>query len=100
MAPPAHTATAPTSTLCKLLTWRAEGAWRAAERAGGAPALLHQADWLAWLLHSRAGVSDWNNALKLGFDPGEEAYPDWLTDQVRGGAVFGLAEGGGEYQIG
>lgn len=27
-------------------------------------------------------VSDWNNALKLGFDPETEAYPDWLAHQV------------------
>lgn len=27
-------------------------------------------------------VSDWNNALKLGFDPATEAYPDWLSSQV------------------
>lgn len=46
---------------------------------------MHHADWLASLLHGRGGVSDWNNALKLGFDPGEEAYPEWLVSQVRGG---------------
>lgn len=115
MAPPAHTATAPTSTLCKLLTWwnevdtdPAATHWRrhAAERglsspgpstsassvgsrgsapsSGPAPLLLHQADWLAALLHEDVGrgTSDWNNALKLGFDPGSEAYPDWLARQV------------------
>jgi len=27
-------------------------------------------------------VTDWNNALKLGYDPGSEAYPEWLTSQV------------------
>ncbi|PNW86846.1 hypothetical protein CHLRE_02g098150v5 [Chlamydomonas reinhardtii] len=114
MAPPAHTATAPTSTLCKLLTWwnevdtdPAATHWRrhAAERglsspgpstsassvgsrgstpsSGPAPLLLHQADWLAALLHEDVGrgTSDWNNALKLGFDPGSEAYPDWLARQ-------------------
>lgn len=27
-------------------------------------------------------MSDWNNALKLGFDPETEAYPDWLAHQV------------------
>jgi hypothetical protein len=27
-------------------------------------------------------VSDWNNALKLGFDPETQAYPDWLSNQV------------------
>ena len=81
IAPPAHTAAAPTSTLCKLLTWHLAGTWQAAAAAGAAPALLHQADWLAALLHGRRGVSDWNNALKLGFDPAAEAYPDWLVSQ-------------------
>lgn len=42
-----------------------------------------QADWLAALLHGRYGVTDWNNALKLGYDPETESYPDWLTSQVR-----------------
>jgi hypothetical protein len=46
--------------------------------------LLHQADWLASLLHERREVSDWNNALKLGFDPEVEAYPQWLHGKVRG----------------
>ena len=44
--------------------------------------LLHQADWLAALLHGRWDATDWNNALKLGFDPATERYPDWLTSQV------------------
>lgn len=44
--------------------------------------LLHQADWLAALLHGRWDVTDWNNALKLGFDPAEEAYPGWMMAQV------------------
>jgi len=53
-----------------------------AERAGGRPRLLHQADWLAALLHGRWAASDWNNCLKLGFDPAAEAFPAWLTSQV------------------
>ena len=56
--------------------------------------LLHHADWIAFLLHGEMGVTDHNNALKLGFDPGldpgptegvcaygapcDGAYPDWL----------------------
>ena len=44
---------------------------------------MHHADWLASMLHGRGDVSDWNNTLKLGFDPGEEAYPAWLQAQVR-----------------
>jgi sugar (pentulose or hexulose) kinase len=81
MAPRDHTATASTSALCKLITWHQEGAWQAAAAQGRSPVLLHQADWLASLLHGQRDVSDWNNALKLGFDPGAEAYPPWLTAQ-------------------
>ena len=51
--------------------------------AGRSPQLLHQADWLAWLLHGRGSCSDWSNCLKLGFDPGLERYPDWLAQQVQ-----------------
>ena len=43
---------------------------------------MHHADWLAGMLHGRGGLTDWNNALKLGFDPGHEAYPEWLMSQV------------------
>jgi hypothetical protein len=51
MAPPSHTATASTSTLCKLLTWHLAGTWQQAAAAGAQPYLMHQADWLAYLLH-------------------------------------------------
>ncbi|GIL57680.1 hypothetical protein Vafri_12808 [Volvox africanus] len=106
IAPPAHTATAATSTLCKLLTWwygtGDGGNWRqvASERGLALPSpgsgvydsgvtalppplLLHQADWLAALLHGvyDSGVTDWNNALKLGYDPELESYPSWLMEQ-------------------
>ncbi|WIA31867.1 hypothetical protein OEZ86_002732 [Tetradesmus obliquus] len=81
IAPASHTATASTSTLCKLLAWHQAGTWQAAAAAGAHPRLLHQADWLAYLLHGRPDVSDWNNALKLGFDPAAEAYPQWLSSQ-------------------
>ncbi len=40
--------------------------------------LLHQADWLAFLLHGRLGYSDYHNALKLGYDPVNLGYPQWL----------------------
>jgi D-ribulokinase len=40
--------------------------------------LLHQADWLAWLLHGQLGYSDYHNALKLGYDPVNLEYPHWL----------------------
>ena len=53
-----------------------------AQQRGGRPRLLHQADWLAALLHGRWAASDWNNCLKLGYDPAAEAFPGWLTSQV------------------
>jgi D-ribulokinase len=40
---------------------------------------LHQADWLAALLHGKWGVSDYHNALKLGFDVENLCWPDWLV---------------------
>lgn len=40
---------------------------------------LHQADWIAGRLCGRFGISDWNNALKLGFDPEAERWPDWIA---------------------
>jgi D-ribulokinase len=39
---------------------------------------LHQADWLAYHLHGKLGVSDYHNALKLGYDVESLCYPDWL----------------------
>ena len=39
---------------------------------------LHQADWLAGQLCGRFGGSDVNNALKLGYDPISNSWPDWL----------------------
>lgn len=39
---------------------------------------MHQADWLAFLLHGKLGISDYHNALKLGYDIEHLRYPDWL----------------------
>ena len=78
IAPKDHTATAPTSTLCKVLTWYENGTIQSAQEEY-APIVLHQADYLASLLHSKRRVTDYNNALKLGYDPGAEEYPDWLV---------------------
>ena len=41
---------------------------------------LHQADWIAARLTGRLGVSDDNNALKLGFDPVSRTWPVWLDE--------------------
>lgn len=83
LAPPDHTTTASTSTLCKVLTWHEAGVWQRAAADGMNPVILHHSDWLASLLHGERRATDWNNALKLGFDPepGVESYPEWLIDQ-------------------
>jgi sugar (pentulose or hexulose) kinase len=65
----AHGASA---SLAKLL-------WLHAHPAGGkARHALHQADWLLGRLSGRFGISDENNALKLGYDAVNRRWPDWL----------------------
>jgi D-ribulokinase len=72
IAPPRHIAASATSGLSKLL-WLTEQA-----DAPEATAFLHQADWLAFLLHGQLGASDYHNALKTGCDPESLDYPDWI----------------------
>ena len=40
--------------------------------------LLHQADWISGKLSGRFDRSDWNNALKTGYDPVAARWPDWI----------------------
>jgi len=40
--------------------------------------LQHQADWIAGKLCGRFGYSDYNNALKLGYDAIELRWPAWI----------------------
>lgn len=68
-----HVAAAASSSLAKLL-WLLDHV--EPERARH---FLHQADWLAAQLHGQFGVSDYHNALKLGYDVGRLKYPDWLA---------------------
>ncbi|WGF87435.1 FGGY-family carbohydrate kinase [Marinivivus vitaminiproducens] len=63
----AHGATSPLGRLLHLQARFPEAAYA-----------LHQADWLAARLTGRWGLSDANNALKLGFDPVAFAWPDWM----------------------
>lgn len=41
--------------------------------------LCHQADWIAGKLCGQFGISDYNNALKLGFDADQKIWPEWLS---------------------
>jgi D-ribulokinase len=75
IAPPQHAVCSATSSFAKLVFFL--------ENEGRSPLfsslyLLHQADWLGYLLHGKLGVSDYHNALKLGYDPLLLDYPDWL----------------------
>ncbi len=75
MAPAGSPVLSATASLVKLLWWQATLPTSVFQRARY---LLHQADWLAAQLHSRLGLSDYHNALKLGYDVGALAYPAWL----------------------
>ena len=72
IAPPNHTVLSATSSLAKLL-WMSQLPSFAEARY-----FMHQADWLAFLLHGQLGISDYHNALKLGYDVEELRYPEWL----------------------
>ncbi|XP_050263079.1 D-ribulose kinase isoform X1 [Quercus robur] len=76
IAPENHTVCSGSSTLCKLVSW-----WNTVDSNKESAALLHQADWLLWLLHGNLGVTDYNNALKVGYDPELDSYPPWLLSQ-------------------
>ncbi|MCC5626630.1 FGGY-family carbohydrate kinase [Nostoc sp. CHAB 5715] len=71
IAPPNHTVLSATSSLAKLLWMRQLPSFSEARY------FLHQADWLAFLLHGQLGISDYHNALKLGYDVEELKYPEW-----------------------
>ncbi|MEC4802879.1 MAG: FGGY-family carbohydrate kinase [Jaaginema sp. PMC 1079.18] len=72
IAPPQNVVQSATSSLAKLLWWQSQG------KTSQAAYFLHQADWLGFLLHGKLGISDYHNALKLGYDVHNLTYPDWL----------------------
>jgi D-ribulokinase len=93
IAPSNHTVISATSSFAKLMWWSslidrqtelensqsASPIFEALESARSSPLyFLHQADWLAFLLHGKLGISDYHNALKLGYDVAQLDYPDWL----------------------
>ena len=74
VAPQPHIAQGPGSALARALRLIAE------DRSGLAVHLLHQADFIAARLMGQGGRTDYNNALKTGFDPARAAWPDWMAD--------------------
>mmetsp|Transcript_1334 Transcript_1334/g.4024 ORF Transcript_1334/g.4024 Transcript_1334/m.4024 type:complete len:468 (+) Transcript_1334:164-1567(+) len=83
VAPAGHTAASATSALAKLVSW------------GGKGSVEHQTDFLTrLLLASSERLSDWHNALKMGFDPGAEEWPLWLQDLVSKDALMDVVRPG------
>jgi len=83
IAPPQHPVLGTTSSLAKLL-W-----WQQTLLPDSSPCyFLHQADWLAFLLHKKLGMSDYHNSLKLGYDVADLRYPDWLLEGIRRESKF------------
>ena len=67
-----------TSTLTKALWLYRNGTPNARASFPHGSYITHQADLLASWLHQRQPVTDYHNALKLGYDVKALAYPDWL----------------------
>jgi D-ribulokinase len=83
LTPTGHCVRSISSSLTKLLTFQRQAVFQFARY------FLHQADWLAHLLHGQLGYSDYHNSLKLGYDPATEVYPDWL-EQPDFAAIYPL----------
>ncbi|MCF6336727.1 MAG: FGGY-family carbohydrate kinase [Gammaproteobacteria bacterium] len=77
IAPSNTAAQGASSALAKLL-WLAENGMTATAQHA-----CHQADWMAARFSgqfpTKAVISDYNNALKLGFDVQQKIWPDWLS---------------------
>lgn len=73
VAPDDSPARGASSALAKLHHLLADPGKRTASHA------LHQADWIAGKLTGRFGVSDENNALKMGYDPLRRRWPPWIA---------------------
>jgi sugar (pentulose or hexulose) kinase len=41
--------------------------------------IMQQADWILAMLRCQSGISDWNNALKLGYDAAACRWPGWMS---------------------
>ena len=82
IVPSNHTVISATSSLAKLLWWQEKIPHSPPYQGGDKRDIyfLHQADWLAFLLHGKLGISDYHNALKLGYDVEKLCYPEWIAN--------------------
>jgi xylulokinase len=106
LLPEGSPALSATSSLAKLLWWRDH---LPATVLAQARYFVHQADWLAGQLHGQPGLSDYHNALKLGYDVGQLAYPKplqtleqsgWLPQVQAPGSPLGWVSEGAQQRFG
>ncbi len=75
IAPPDSPTLSATSTLAKAMWLHSQNA---CSHEGNH--IAHQSDWIASKLHGQLPISDYHNALKLGYDVEKLAYPSWLLN--------------------
>ena len=73
LAPSGHNAASATSSLAKLLHLLQQHHFASAGYCSD------QASWLAAMLTGKPGLSDYHNALKLGYDVEALSWPQWLS---------------------
>ena len=74
LAPATAAVHSPSSSLAKLLWLNDQGQLKKGLKA------LHQTDWITGKLTGCYNSSDENNALKLGYDPASQSWPNWLAN--------------------
>jgi sugar (pentulose or hexulose) kinase len=71
---------APAVPACSRTSALAKALWLYQNHAPASEYFIQQqADWVQSQFTGKPGFSDWNNALKLGFDPESCSWPNWLT---------------------
>lgn len=80
LAPTKSPTLSATSSLTKAI-WLYRQKWSGIQPASRRDVhITHQADFLACSLHRQRPVTDYHNALKLGYDVSALDYPDWLLN--------------------
>lgn len=80
----------PSSALAKLLYFDKQ-------HIKGAYYALHQSDWISNTLMGKFGHSDSNNCLKLGYDPINNRWPNWLPDLLTNPALLPQVSSSGNF---
>ena len=79
LVPPESPALSATSTLTKAIWLYRNKDYQSALNLSDI-CITHQADWLACLLHGQSPITDYHNALKLGYDVKALSYPDEMLN--------------------